>query len=176
MELAASGYLYTIALMAITFAGFSVLMMIFRQMLGGQLTKFDSFVTRIYIQLGFMTALGSILPPLLALFDIPASTNWRASSAVMAVILGWWALTFPRRRHAATSTNLPKPGWFFVTWLVFAALALAINAIIAPAERLVGIYAAAVTAILICAGMMFLFSLISLYEPPLDVKRQKSKS
>jgi hypothetical protein len=176
VELAASGYLYTIAVIGTTFAGFSLLTMIFRQMLGGHLTKFDSFVTRNYIQLGFMTTLGSILPPLLALFEIPASTDWRASSGVMAVILGWWVLTFPRRRHAATPTRMPKPVWFFIAVLGFAALALATNAIVAPAERLVGIYAAAVTAILICAGMLFLFALITWYEPPLSPKQPKRKS
>jgi hypothetical protein len=75
VELAASGYLYTIAIIAITFASLSVLIMIFRQMLGGHMTKRHSFVTRQYLQLGFMTTLGSILPPLLALLGIPAATG-----------------------------------------------------------------------------------------------------
>jgi len=64
----ASGYLYTIATVGMTFAGLSVLTMILRQMLGGQMTKWDSFVTRTWVQLGFMTTFGSILPPLLILF------------------------------------------------------------------------------------------------------------
>ena len=78
VELAASGYLYTIAVIATTFASFSALTMIFRQMLGGQMTKFDSFIIRTFVQLGFMATLGSILPPLLALFEIPSVVDWRA--------------------------------------------------------------------------------------------------
>ena len=64
----ASGYLYTIATVGMTFAGLSVLTMILRQMLGGRITKWDSWVTRTWIELGFMTTFGSILPPLLILF------------------------------------------------------------------------------------------------------------
>jgi len=65
----ASGYLYTIATVGMTFAGLSVLTMILRQILGGRMTKWDSWVTRTWIQLGFMTTFGSILPPLLMLLE-----------------------------------------------------------------------------------------------------------
>jgi hypothetical protein len=103
----AFGYLYTIATVGMTFAGLSVLTMILRQMLGGRITKWDSWVTRTWVELGFMTTLGSILPPLLILFESPAPIAWRISSGVMAVILGSWALTFPRRRKAVNPTRLP---------------------------------------------------------------------
>ena len=45
----ASGYLYTTATVGMTFAGLSVLTMILRQLLGGRLTKWDSWVTRTWI-------------------------------------------------------------------------------------------------------------------------------
>ncbi len=45
----ASGYLYTIATVGMTFAGLSVLTMILRQLLGGRITKWDSWVTRTWI-------------------------------------------------------------------------------------------------------------------------------
>ncbi len=96
----ASGYLYTIATVGMTFAGLSVLTMILRQMLGGQMTKWDSFVTRTWVELGFMTTFGAILPPLSLVFEAPAPIAWRIPSGVMAVLLGSWALTFPRRRQA----------------------------------------------------------------------------
>jgi len=70
----ASGYLYTIAAVGMSFAGLSVLTMILRQIRSGQSTRFDGFVTRTWVQLGFMTTSGSILPPLLALFEIPTPT------------------------------------------------------------------------------------------------------
>ncbi|HUI98477.1 MAG TPA: hypothetical protein VLX44_22185 [Xanthobacteraceae bacterium] len=160
----ASAYLYTIATVGMTYAGLSVLTMILRQMLGGQMTKWDSFVTRTWVQLGFMTTFGAILPPLLMLFAAPAPVAWHISSGVMAVILGFWALTFPRRRHAVNPTRLPLQVVIFCLAMDIAALALAANAIVVPGERLAGVYAAAVTAILIGAGMLFLFTFVYWYD------------
>jgi hypothetical protein len=170
----ASGYPYAIATVGMTFAGLSVLTMILRQMLGGRMTKFDSFVTRTWVQLGFMTTFGSILPPLLMLFGAPAPLAWRLSSGVMAVILGSWALTFPRRRHAANSTRLPLQVVIFLLAMDIAALALAANAIVVPGQLLAGIFAAAVTAILIGAGMLFLFTVVHWYDATLDHEQPKS--
>jgi hypothetical protein len=160
----ASGYLYTIATVGMTFAGLSVLTMILRQMLGGLLTKWDAFVTRTWVQLGFMTTFGSILPPLLILSGTPERIAWRISSGVVAVILGCWALTFPRRRLAVKQTRLPLPVVIFSLAMDVAALALAANAIVVPGERLAGVYAAAVSAILVGAGMLFLFAFVHWYE------------
>ncbi|HEY2529627.1 MAG TPA: hypothetical protein VGJ20_17050 [Xanthobacteraceae bacterium] len=170
----ASAYLYTIATVGMTFAGLSVLTMILRQMLGGRITKWDSFVTRTWIQLGFMTTFGSILPPLLLLFGAPAPIAWRISSGVMAVMLGNWALTFPRRRRAVMPTRLPLQVVIFSVAMDIAALALAANAIVVPAEPLAGVYAAAVTAILIGAGMLFLFTFVYWYDATIGDEQPKS--
>jgi hypothetical protein len=170
----AFGYLYTIATVGMTFAGLSVLTMILRQMLGGQMTKFDGFVTRTWVQLGFLTTFGSILPPLLILFEDPAQIAWRISSGVMAVILGAWALTFPRRRHAANPTRLPLQVVIFSVAMDIAALVLVANAVVVPVERLAGVYAAVVTAILIGAGMLFLFTLVHWYDALIGHEHPKS--
>jgi len=170
----AFGYLYTIATVGMTFAGLSVLTMILRQMLGGQMTKWDSFVTRTWVQLGFMTTFGSILPPLLILFGHPAQIAWRISSGIMAVILGGWALTFPRRRHAANPTRLPLQVVVFTLAMDIAAVALAADAIVVPTELLAGVYAAAVTAILTGAGMLFLFTFVRWYDAVIGHEQTKS--
>jgi hypothetical protein len=170
----ASGYLYTIATVGMTFAGLSVLTMILRQMLGGQITKWDSFVTRTWIQLGFLTTLGSILPPLLLLLEAPAPVAWRLSSGAMAVILGSWALTFPRRRHAVNPRRLPLQVVIFSLAMDVAALALAANAIVVPGELSAGVYAAAVTAVLIGAGMLFLFTFVYWYDATIGRDEPKS--
>ena len=170
----ASAYLYTIATVGMTFAGLSVLTMILRQMLGGQMTKWDSFVTRTWVQLGFMTTFGSILPPLLLLFGDTAQIAWRISSGIMAVVLGGWALTFPRRRLAANPTRLPLQVVIFSLAMDIAALALAANAIVVPVERVAGVYAAAVTAILIGAEMLFLFAFVRWYDALIGHEQPKS--
>jgi hypothetical protein len=169
----AFGYLYTIATVGMTFAGLSVLTMILRQMLGWRITKWDSWVTRTWVELGFMTTLGSILPPLLILFESPAPIAWRISSGVMAVILGSWALTFPRRRKAVNPTRLPLQVVMFSLAMDIAALALAANAIVVPVELLTGVYAAAVTAILIAAGLLFLFAFVHWYDATIGDEHPK---
>ena len=165
----ASGYLYTIAAVGMSFAALSVLTMVLRQILGGQMTKFDTFVARTWVQLGFMVTFGSILPPLLELFEVSALVVWRISSGLMAIILGWWALTFPRRRYATNSTRLPIPVIIFTAAMDLVALALATNAIAVPVERLPGVYAASVTAILIGAAMLFLFAFAHWYDADFDI-------
>lgn len=164
----ATGYLYTIATVGMTFTGLSVLTMILRQKLGGPMTRFDSFVARNWVELGFMTTFGAILPPLLILFEPPAPIVWRIPSGVMAVILGSWALTFPRRRHAVNPTHLPVQVVLFLLAMNIAALALAANAIAVPGQLLAGVYATAVTAILIGAGFLFLFAFVYWYERIID--------
>ena len=167
-----SGYLYMMAAVGMSFAGLSVLTMILGQMLGEQMNKFDGFVARSWVQLGFMITFGSILPPLLGLLEV--SMAWRISSGVMAIILGCWALTFPRRRRAAKSARLPIPVIIFCAAMDLVALALAANAIAVPAERLPGVYAASVTAILIGAAMLFLFAFVHWYEALLGHEKPKA--
>jgi len=138
------------------------------------MTKWDSFVTRTWVQLGFMTTFGSILPPLLILFGAPAPIVWRISSGVMAVILGSWALTFPRRRLAVNPTRLPLQVVIFSLAMDIAALALAANAIVVFGELSAAVYAAAVTTILIGAGMLFLFTFVYWYDATIGHEQPKS--
>jgi hypothetical protein len=169
----AFSYLYTIATVGMTFAGLSVLTMILRQMLGGRITKWDSWVTRTWVELGFMTTFGSILPPLLVLLATPTPIAWRISSGIVAVILGSWALTFPRRRRAVNPTRLPLQVVMFSLGMDIAALALAANAVVIPGELLAGVYAAAVTAILIAAGLLFLFAFVHWYDAAIGDEHPK---
>lgn len=163
----AFGYLYTIAAVGMSFAALSVLTMVVRQILGGQMTKFDTFVARTWVQLGFMITFGSIVPPLLGLFEVSAPVVWRISSGLMAIILGWWALTFPRRRQATNPSRLPLQVIIFSAAMDVTALALAANAIALPVQRLPGVYAASVTAILVGAAMLFLFAFARWYDAQL---------
>jgi hypothetical protein len=163
----AFGYLYTIAAVGMSFAALSVLTMVVRQILGGQMTKFDTFVARTWVQLGFMITFGSIVPPLLGLFEVSTPVVWRISSGLMAIILGWWALTFPRRRQATNPSRLPLQVIIFSAAMDVTALALAANAIALPVQRLPGVYAASVTAILVGAAMLFLFAFARWYDAQL---------
>jgi purine-cytosine permease-like protein len=91
---------------------------------------------------------------------------------VMAIILGCWALTFPRRRHATKSAPLPVQVVIFCAAMDL--VALAANAIGVPVGRLPGVYAASITAILIGAAMLFLFAFVHWYEALLSHEKPKA--
>jgi hypothetical protein len=147
-----------------SFAGLSVLTMILRQMLGGKMTRFDSFVARTWVHLGFMVTFGALLPPLMTLFEIPTPLVWRASGGLMALILGCWAVTFPRRRKATNSSRLPVQVITFVVAMDLVALALGGSALTVSVARLAGVYAASLTAIVAGAAMLFLFTFVHWYD------------
>ena len=79
MELQGAGYLYTLATLAMTFVGFCAIVLIFRQSMGAESSKFHRYASHVYIELGFISAAFAMLGPLLAgraLFEI-APARWR---------------------------------------------------------------------------------------------------
>src|ERR1700688_2500124 len=102
MPTAALTYLYALASLSVTFVGFSALVIILRQTIGGEMSRLDVLVTRIFIQLGFIVAAGAMLPPLLSLLSLPPDLIWRMSSIAAAVPSFLFAVTYPSRRHAAS--------------------------------------------------------------------------
>jgi hypothetical protein len=89
----------------------------------------------------------------------------------MAVVLGSWALTFPSRRRAANPTRFPLQVVLFLLAMDISALVLAANAIPFAAELVMGVYCASVTAILIGAGMLFLFTFVHWYDSAIDYQQ-----
>ena len=178
MELAGSGYLYTLAVVATTFAGFAVITMIFHQVYGGHVTKLDSFVARTFTQVGFLATLGALLPPLVAQFELTPATVWRAASAGLAALLGLWSLSFPHRRHKAATTPIPPLVWSVVVVLDLTAILLLGNALLSLPAHAAGIYSVATTVILAGGASFFPHSLTFLFErrPDTDPPRRKAKS
>jgi hypothetical protein len=68
---------------------------------------------------------------------------------------------------------LPLQVVIFSLAMNIAALALAANAIVVPGELLAGVYAAAVTAILIAAGLLFLFAFVHWYDATIGDEHPK---
>src|SRR6516164_7889222 len=126
MAPAASGYLYTLATLSITFVGFSALVIVLRQTLGGDLSRLDLLLTKIFVQLGFLVAGAALLPPLLALLRCPEPLVWRISSAIAAAL---FALSYPTRRRAASGDSTPWIVWVDVGALLIAAALLTANAV-----------------------------------------------
>ena len=67
MDLPGTVYLYTLATLMVTFAGFSALLLMIRQAAGAQLSPLDRFLTRTVVGNLFVLTGGALLPPLLQL-------------------------------------------------------------------------------------------------------------
>jgi hypothetical protein len=162
MDLPGSTYLYTLAALSVTFVGFSALVIYLRQTAGGEMSKLDVLITRIFIQLGFIVVASAMLPPLLTLFDWPHDRIWRVASLVAAAPSLLFAVTYPARRRAASGARTPALVWLDVLILVLAAVVLILNAAGLVTEPGPGPYAAALTGMLYLGGWSYLQALNTL--------------
>jgi hypothetical protein len=159
MELPGATYLYTLATLAVSFVGFSALVMILRQTFGGEVSKLDTLITRIFIQLGFIVAGGALLPSLLSLFQLPHDLIWRLSSVATATPAFLFAVTYQARRRAASGVGTPIVVWIDVLVLALAAVVLIANAVGLGFPPAVGPFAGALTAILFLSFWAYLQAL-----------------
>lgn len=172
MELAGSGYLYTLATVAITFVGFSALLIVFRQSLGGGATRYDAYFTMSFIQPNFIVAGGALLPPLLGLCGLDAEVVWRLASALTAFVIVLFVATVPARRRAAVDEPIPLYIWVLLGLQFLGALILIANAAGQPLAPGPGPYAVAITGLLFTTAIAYLRALgISIHKPLPRVQR-----
>ena len=107
MELPGTAYLYTMALLGMTFIGFSAIVMLLRQTLGRRLRAFDALFAHVYMEFGLIISAGAMLPPLLMFWELSAVMAWCVSSGIVGPILFIFALTYPARRRAASGEPTP---------------------------------------------------------------------
>jgi hypothetical protein len=105
MQLPGEAYLFTLSLVAATFAVVSALVMIMRQSMGGKMSLFDVYLITTYISWGFTQSLIALLPPLVALFEPTPRILWAASSGVSAVVFAAVLFSIVHRRLKAS----PEP-------------------------------------------------------------------
>jgi hypothetical protein len=98
MEIEGASYLYTLALLAITYGGFAALFMLFRENLRDTLVAYDAFLIRAVIQKSFIVAFCAMLPPLLSFAAIPHETVWQLSSLVAGLMQALWLIAWMARR------------------------------------------------------------------------------
>ena len=168
MELPGATYLYTLATLSVTFVGFSALVILVRQAFGGELSKLEILITRIFIQLGFLVTAGSMLPPLLALFGWPESRIWRVASLVTSIPVFIFAVTYPSRRRRASGVATPIAIWADVIVLTAITIMLFFSAFGIGVRAGAGPYAGSLTFVLCIAGYAFLQALNLLLRDHLE--------
>jgi len=124
MEVKGATFLYTLAGLMITFAGFSALLLIVRQAAGAQVSLLDRYLARTVMTYIFVLTAGALLPALFALYDIEEEWIWRGSAVLFAAPMLYLRVTYPRRRHQAVGEG-PPPAIFAVFVVLGSAVTLA---------------------------------------------------
>ena len=106
MDLPGASYFYTLAQIGITFSGFAALLMALRQMRGADLSKFQLWVTRAYVQSGLVTAMNAMLSPLLFSLGMTPDQTWQAASVFVAVQSFVLLAMVPRQWREATPRTM----------------------------------------------------------------------
>ncbi len=109
MEVKGANFLYTLAGLMITFAGFSALVLGLRQAAGAKLSLLDRYLARTVMTYIFVLTAGALLPALLALYDIPENWIWRGSAVLFALPMLSLQVTYPRRRRKVVGKGPPPP-------------------------------------------------------------------
>ena len=164
MDLPGSTYFFALGTISTTFVGFSALIMIFRQSAGGAQSPLDSWITLVFIELGFIVTAASLAPPLLALCGVSQDWVWRLCSGATALIVAAFSAGYPRRRRAVSGVAPPYYVWIDLFWLTVCIVVLLANAIGAPLPAGPGGFALGLTGVLFVGGLGYLQALGALHQ------------
>ncbi len=113
MEFKGETFLYTLAGLMITFAGFSALLLAVRPAAGAKLSLLDRYLAKTVMTYIFVLTAGALLPALCALYDIHEKWMWRASGVLFALPMLSLQVTYPWRRRNVIGKG-PPPAIFAV--------------------------------------------------------------
>src|SRR5689334_24202141 len=148
-------YLYTLALVAIAYVGFTAIVLIHRQSLGVALSPLDTLVARLFMVRGFVVTYLSMVPMLLAGFALGQTAVRQVSSAIGGLSLVVVHVGYQVLRNRTTGDPTPLHLWFYtVSGFAFGIVLLANAAAIVPTE-IAAIYVVAVTFDMIQASVAF---------------------
>jgi len=159
MELLGSGYLYTLATLAMTFVGFCAVVFVLRQSRPRKRAGFQVVHSHGYIEIALGSAAAAMLPPLLAMCGVPTAAVWQWSSAIVAagfVAHTWYILD---RFYKITRWRFPVHVRINTIITAVVIVALAANAIGIPMKPNVGPIAVAATWRLVMAIEIFLLTM-----------------
>jgi len=176
MESPGASYLYTLAILGISFMGFAAIVMLLRETLGGQVRAFDVLFARVYMEFAVIVVMGAMLPPLLMLWELPTGAVWYLSSGVVGVPLLGIALTYPTRRRAATGQPTPPYVRVNMAIILLISLTLLIAATGVLHERSGPTFMTALTFFLTAVLVAWLRALSIILVPETHRKRRTSSS
>jgi len=169
-------YLYTMAGLMITFAGFSALLLALRPASGARLSLLDKFLATTVMMHIFVLTMGALLPPLLALYDIPESRIWRISCVLFAVPMLSLQVSYPHRRRRVVGKG-PPPLVFAVLVVLGAAATLAMLVYtVGGRAHGAAAYVTALTVDFFTVAFAFLMAVEVIMKQPMDNQFPSSRT
>lgn len=170
MDSPGATFLYALATLMVTFAGFSALLVMIRQAAGAQLSPLDRFLTRTVVGNVIVLTGGALLPPLLQLYGVPDPWVWKASALVFGLAYLAILLTFPRRRLAVTGHKPPPLVRATFIWLGSASIVVMIVYVLGDFGHSGAAYITALTLNFFTLALAFVIALEVILSQPIERK------
>ena len=168
MEFKGSVFLYTLAGLMITFAGFSALLLTVRSAAGAKLSLLDRFLARTVMTNVFVLTAGALLPALFMLYGIQEPEIWRPSAALFAIPMLSLQISYPYRRRKVVGKG-PPPAVFAVLVVLGAVVTMAMLVyVLAGFPASAAVYITALTIDFFTVAFAFLMALEVILRQPVE--------
>jgi hypothetical protein len=172
MALDATPYLYALAALSLSFASFSSIVVLLRQMTGGVPSAHHVLLFRLILESSLTTTAAALLPPLLSLFGLRPPLVWHiAGSVALAVMFAHFASYPYRRRRAAPDRPMGLAAWGNVTLLSCGPALLVFDAVGIGGAPAGAVFVLALYLRLVASGYLF-FATFAFFIPPDFSKRR----
>ena len=168
MDRPGATFLYTLATLLVTFAGFSALLMMLRQAVGAQLSPLDRFLTRTVVGHAVVLIGGALLPPLLQLYALPEAIVWRAAALIFGLNYLWLLLSFSHRRVVAAGHAPPRLVKIIFIGLGSASIVAMIAYVLAGLPQSAAVYITALTLNFFTLAFSFVIALEVILRQPAE--------
>jgi hypothetical protein len=169
MEFKGATFLYTLAGLMITFAGFSALLLTLRPAAGARLSLLDRYLTKTVMTYIFVLMAGALLPALFALSDVREKWIWRGSVVLFALPMLSLQVTYPRRRRKMVGSG-PPPAIFAVFVVVGSVVTLAMPGyVLSGLQYSDAVYITGLTIDFFTVAFSYMVALDVIMQQPMDV-------
>jgi hypothetical protein len=168
-------YLYALAGLMITFAGFSALLLAVRPATGAKLSLLDRYLAKTVMTYIFVLTAGALLPALLSLYDVQEKYIWRDSAVIFAVPMLSLQLTYPFRRRYVIGKG-PPPAIFAVFVVLGSAVTLAmLGYVLEGLQYSAAAYITALTLDFFTVIFGFVIALDVIMQQPMDASERPAQ-
>lgn len=167
MTLTGSDYLLRLSALAVSFVGWSAIVVTLRRALGAELPALHVYFVRFFIEGGLAVAAFGLLPGALSFTGLAETTIWRLSSAAAGLMFSVYLIFLFRRRRRVTRGPIRLPTLVAFAISILATVALWLNATSWAFPPGAAAYLLALTWLLVVGGWVFVQNLeLFLGAPP----------